>query len=65
MAKTLKYNKRRQKRSRSISRKGGSGVIASLRTALLPFLFYKVHKKLQKRKGRKTLKRRKTRRRRR
>ena len=61
MAKTLK----RRRRSRSRSRRGGhSGIMAALKTALLPFSLFKVQKSVQKRK-RKSRKRKKTRRKRR
>tara|TARA_B100000035_G_C21034956_1_gene570417 strand:- start:4231 stop:4419 length:189 start_codon:yes stop_codon:yes gene_type:complete len=61
MAKTYK---RRQKRSRSRSRRGGhSGMLAALKTALLPFSLFKIQKSMQKRK-RKSRKRRRTRRKR-
>ena len=62
MTKTLK---RRQRRSRSRSRRGGhSGIMAALKTALLPFSLLKIQKSVQKRK-RKSRKRKKTRRKRR
>ena len=57
MAKTLK---RRQRRSRSRSRRGGhSGIMAALKTALLPFSLFKLQKAAQKRK-RKSRKRKRT-----
>ena len=60
MARTLK----RRQRSRSRSRRGGhGGILASLKTALLPFSLFKIHKAVQKRK-RKSRKRKKTRRKR-
>jgi hypothetical protein len=54
---TRRRSRSRRTRRRSRSR-GGSGVVAALKTALLPFLLYKAQKMQQKRSRGKTKKRR-------
>ena len=51
--------RRRQRGGRKSRRKSGGSIMSALKTALLPFLFYKVQKRQQKRVGSKKRKTRK------
>ena len=52
------HKKRARKSHKKRSKRGGSGALAALKTALVPFLLFKAQKHLQKKKRGKTQKRR-------